>query len=148
MTTRADVIAEARRWMGTPFQHQGRTRGLGCDCRGLVGGVAVALGLVPPTWWADFDQRFGGYPTQPPPGMMARACDAFMVPTDDPQPGDVVIIAFASDPQHMGILADYAHGGLSLIHAIAYGSAGVREHRLSPTWRALVTRAYILPGVA
>ena len=53
MTTRLEVAAEARRWLATPFAHQGRTRGLGCDCGGLVGGVAVALGIVPPTWWRE-----------------------------------------------------------------------------------------------
>ncbi|MFZ1680734.1 MAG: peptidase P60, partial [Rhizobiaceae bacterium] len=30
------VVAEAERWIGTPYRHQGSTRGVGCDCLGLV----------------------------------------------------------------------------------------------------------------
>ena len=146
MTTRADVCTEARRWVGTPFAHQGRTRGLGCDCRGLVGGVAVALGLVGADWWDQFDLHFGGYPEQPPAGLMAKACDTFMQRTAVPEPGDVVVLAFHLDPQHMGIITPYPHGGLAIVHALHV--RGVREHRLAHTLAAKITQAYRLPGVA
>jgi hypothetical protein len=33
-------IAQARTWIGTPFHHQGRLKGVGCDCLGLIVGVA------------------------------------------------------------------------------------------------------------
>ena len=36
-----DVVKEARTWIGTPFVHQGRTKGLACDCLGLMIGVAA-----------------------------------------------------------------------------------------------------------
>jgi len=145
-TTRDAVIAEARAWIGTPFHHQGRTRGLGCDCRGLVGGVAVALGLVPPDWWtASFDPQFAGYPEQPPPGLLERACDSFMPRTDAPQPGDVVMVEFLRYPQHLGILAPYVHGGLSIVHSLRV--LGVREHRLAPGLNAQIVRAYRFPGI-
>jgi cell wall-associated NlpC family hydrolase len=146
-TTRDQVIAEARAWIATPFQHQGRTRGLGCDCRGLVGGVAVALGLVPPDWWIEsFDPHFGGYPEQPPPDLLTRACDSFMTRTDSPQPGDVVVVEFLRYPQHMGILTNYVHGGLAIVHSLRV--LGVREHRLAPGLNAQITQGYVLPGVA
>ena len=38
--TGQDVVAEARRWLGTPWRHQARLRGVGVDCGGLV--VCVA----------------------------------------------------------------------------------------------------------
>lgn len=142
---RAEVIAEARRWIDTPFSHQGRTRGLGCDCRGLVGGVAVSLGLVPDSWWAEFDAMFGGYPEQPPPGLMKRACSTFMQATEDPEPGDVVIMAFLTDAQHMGILTPYRYGGLALVHSL-HGK-GVREHRLAPSLASKIVQGFRLPGV-
>jgi hypothetical protein len=47
MTTRAQVATQARAWIGTPFAHQHRARGVGVDCVGLVIGVARELGLVP-----------------------------------------------------------------------------------------------------
>lgn len=148
MTTRASVAAEARRWLATPFSHQGRTLGIGCDCGGLVGGVAVALGIVPATWWRDvFDPQFGGYSRQPSHGTLQRVCESFMAQTDEPDVGDVLLMRFADEPQHLGIVCDYAHGGLSLVHALARAGKVV-EHRLAPVWRARVVRAYRMPGVA
>ena len=39
------VLTEARSWMGTPWHHQARLKGVGVDCIGLVVGVCSALGL-------------------------------------------------------------------------------------------------------
>ena len=38
-TPREAIVAAARGWIGTPYQHQGSLRGVGCDCLGLVRGV-------------------------------------------------------------------------------------------------------------
>lgn len=45
MHTSAHVIAAARGWLDTPFHHQGRLKGVGVDCIGLVVGVARELGV-------------------------------------------------------------------------------------------------------
>jgi hypothetical protein len=45
MTTAADFVAETRAWLGTPFHWQASRKGVGCDCKGLVWGVARALGM-------------------------------------------------------------------------------------------------------
>ena len=39
MPERSVIVAAARRWIGTPYHHQGSLRGAGCDCLGLVRGV-------------------------------------------------------------------------------------------------------------
>jgi hypothetical protein len=44
--TRADVIAAGREWIGTPFVHQGRVKGVGVDCVGLAIGIAEDLGIL------------------------------------------------------------------------------------------------------
>jgi NlpC/P60 family putative phage cell wall peptidase len=151
MTTRADVVAEARRWERTPWRHQARTRGVGTDCGGLVGGVAVALGLVPPDWWATtFDPRFGGYGRRPVNDTLRMVCRLFMDDIDPAgaRPGDVVLMRFHTEPQHLGIVADYRHGGLSLIHALSLPPARVAEHRLAPRWRDRVVDAFAYRGLA
>jgi len=33
------VVTAALGWLGTPYRHQGCTKGVGCDCLGLVRGV-------------------------------------------------------------------------------------------------------------
>lgn len=44
---RETVVAEARRWIGTPYHHAGRVRGAGVDCAMLPAEVYAACGLVP-----------------------------------------------------------------------------------------------------
>ena len=150
MTTRAEVVAEARRWVGTPFVHQGRVRGHGCDCGGLVGGIAVALGIVPADWWQIvFDPRFGGYGRQPANGVLEAVCESFMsaIDPDAAEPGDVLLMRFADEPQHLGIVADYRNGGLSIVHALSRVGSVV-EHRLGGLWTWRIVGAYRMPGVA
>lgn len=36
---KADVVASARSWIGTPYVHQASVKGAGCDCLGLIRGV-------------------------------------------------------------------------------------------------------------
>ncbi|MEM6579602.1 MAG: peptidase, partial [Pseudomonadota bacterium] len=48
-----DIVAEARRWIGTPYRHQASCLGAGCDCLGLLRGVWRAL--------------YGDEPEQAPP---------------------------------------------------------------------------------
>ena len=112
MATRADVCAVAREWIGTPFQHQQRMKGVAADCAGLLIGVARELRLVP----IDFDVR--AYAAVPDGTSLMGWCEACMQPVERAAlaPGDVVVVAFDMDPQHLGIVADYVHGGLSLIH--------------------------------
>ena len=45
MVTRNQIICEARKWIGTPFHRQASKRGEGCDCIGLLSGIARNLNL-------------------------------------------------------------------------------------------------------
>jgi NlpC/P60 family putative phage cell wall peptidase len=43
---RERVVAEARKWLGTPYHHRGRVLGHGCDCAQLVAASFAAAGLI------------------------------------------------------------------------------------------------------
>lgn len=139
--TRASIVAEARTWIGTPWVHQQRTKGVAVDCAGLVIGVSRSLGLVP----ADFD--VSGY-SRRPDGSLIALCEEHMRRIDQEamQPGDVLVMSIEKDPQHMGILGDYRHGGLSLIHA-ASKVGRVIETRLMFASNQKFRGAYALRGV-
>jgi len=145
MSTRAQVITEARTWVGTPYLHQARMKLVGVDCIGVVIGTARALGLVA----TDFD--ITGYSRQPD-GTLIEKAGRYMTRITQAamQPGDVVAIAFDGDPQHFGILVDYRHGGLAIVHA-SNNYAKVIETRLlfgtAPQSMKFVA-AYRLPGIA
>lgn len=126
------VINAARAYIGTPFRHQGRVKGLGVDCVGLVAGVATDLGLT------VLDRT--GYGRQPYRGELEAALDEQPMLArvfGEPEPGDVLVMGFAGPPQHVGILTDNG----TMIHA--WESAGkVTEHTFSGSWRSRVRRVY------
>jgi cell wall-associated NlpC family hydrolase len=147
-TTRAAVVAAARSWIGTPFLHQGRAKGLGCDCGGHVGCVAVESGCADAEWWRhEFDPLFSGYGPHPVGDRLRAICARFMTAIEVARPGDVLLMHFGSgEPQHLGIAADYRHGGLSVVHALSVVGR-VLEHRLAPPWSGRIVAAFALPGV-
>jgi NlpC/P60 family putative phage cell wall peptidase len=90
MVSRADIIAEARSWAGTPYRHQAAVKGIGCDCLGLVRGVWRAIygsePETPPPYSRDWAEAMGRE-------TLAEAAGRHMVPVrvDDARPGDVLI---------------------------------------------------------
>lgn len=148
MVTRADIVAEARQWIGTRYQHQGRSKQVATDCGGLVYGVGFALGLLPDVRDIPQAKMFAGYARQAANGSLLRACQSLLLPASTPhQAGDVVLMQFTGEPQHVGIFGDYRTGsGLSIIHAYA-PLRRVVEHRLDDTWRARIVAAWRFPGV-
>jgi cell wall-associated NlpC family hydrolase len=132
MTTRADVIAEARRWIGVRWHHQGRSRA-GIDCVGLVINVGHALGL------SAFD--IADYARQPDPAMMRALLAEHMDPITEPEPGDVVLMRFEREPQHVAVLTDSG-----IIHAYAQARKVV-EHRLDSIWKSRIVGAYRYKGL-
>ena len=142
--TRADVLRVARSFLGTPFHHRGRSPGVGMDCAGLLICTARALGLVAP----DFDVP--EY-RRAPDGTLIDWCERYMkrIEREAMRPGDAVALVVDADPQHLGILGDYRHGGLSIIHAASRrdGSGSVIETRLMFSRALRFVAAYALPGV-
>jgi len=131
------IVAAARAWIGTPFVHQGRTR-YGVDCAGLVICVGKELGELPTDWDVN------GYGRQPD-GSMFKHCAKMLVPSQI-KVGAVAMMQFTEEPQHLGIIAPYRHGGMSIIHALQ-SSGKVVEHRLDNNWRARIKQCFAFPGM-
>lgn len=148
---RISIVAEARRWLGTPFHHQASLRGAGCDCAGLVRGVGEACGLLDLS--AEQWAAFARYGRQPHPGRMRAALERFLVPVaiDAVEVGDVAWMEWRADlPMHLGILGQ-ASGGpgtwrLTLIHALS-DFEEVVEHGFTQEWRGRVTSWWRFPGL-
>jgi NlpC/P60 family putative phage cell wall peptidase len=137
MISRTEVIAEARRWIGTPYQHQARCLGAGVDCGGLVLEVARALDV--------FHAEYSDYGQLPHKGLIRALCDRHLERIDEAEPGCVLLIAFLPGPgqeQHLAIMTDTG----TIVHAYANVGACV-EHRYSKAWQARVRQFYRYPGV-
>lgn len=133
------VLTAARACINTPFRHQGRLPGRALDCAGLVVQVAQAIG-------AEYlDQS--GYSRSPQNGLLEDAldrqpCMERIRQTGTRQPGDILLMRFAGDPQHLAIDA-----GQTIIHA--YAQAGkVCEHAMSDDWVHRIVRVYRFKGGA
>lgn len=138
MSTRADIVAAARAYLGTPFHHEGRVKGEGLDCVGLVIAVAHELNL------SSFDIQ--GYARQPDPGMFRALLRAHMDEIGYPalRPGDVLSFAFIHE-QHLAIVSTLEP--LTIIHC--WEKAGAcAEHAVDGRWLARLRGCWRYRGVA
>jgi len=123
---RAALVAEAIEWLGTPWKHHAAVKGVGCDCVGLVVGVARAVGLRVPE-----EQAWRGYRRVPDGRTLVALLAAHLrrVASGAELPGDVALFRIDTAPQHLGLLG---HDGL-IVHALA-PARRVVAHRLDETW--------------
>ena len=133
-----EIIRAARGLIGTPFVHQGRLPGRALDCAGLVVAVAQAIGVE------YVDQT--GYSRSPSGGLLESALDdqpgITRIAPDIRAPGDILLMRFSGDPQHLAILA-----GNTIIHA--YEAPGlVCEHDLTDLWVRRIVRVYRFKDLA
>lgn len=130
--TPESIIAAARECIGTRFHHQGRVLGVGMDCAGVLVHILDRHGL-PYT-----DER--GYPRYPYHGLMQKILDGQpslrKIPRRDIATGDVLLMRYRSEPQHVAIYA-----GRTIIHGSSEHGRCV-EHTLDPSARFRVTAAY------
>lgn len=145
--TRDQIIAEARTWDRVPFLH-GHYHKSGCDCLGLLRGVAIALGIDASNGNPKLKHLIG-YGRQPDPAKMREGLSIFLdeIPLVEAREGDIVWMRMeqnvAADPQHLGILMP---GGY-IIHALEREKRVV-HHRLDRRWRDRFVSAWRFPGVA
>jgi len=140
--TRTAIVAEARSWIGTRYQHQASVKGVGCDCLGLVRGVwRGCIGdepEAPPPYAPDWAEATG---TE----SLAEAALRHLLPVaiDDFSEGDVLLFRWRGGcvAKHVAIVASDA----TMIHA--HDGASVCEVVIAPWWRRHLAYAFRFPGV-
>lgn len=139
---RDDVVAAARRWIGTPYHHQASLCGVGADCLGLVRGV-----------WRDVY----GYEAEIPPAYSRDWAEASGIETmlagarrhlneicrHEIAAGDVLVFRLRDGvvAKHAAIVASSA----SMIHAMEGGPAC--EVAMTPWWRRRIAAAFRFPAL-
>lgn len=140
--TVAAIVAEARLWLGTPYQHQASCRGFGCDCLGLVRGVwRGVIGAEPetvPPYTSDWAEA-GGLESLKDAGMRHFV----PIAPASRQGGDVLLFRLRDQvpAKHLAIMVD----GTSMIHA--HDGACVAQVPLSPWWQRRLAYVFRFPGV-
>lgn len=137
MYARDAIVAEARRWIGTPYHHQASLIGVGADCLGLVRGVWRGLNgsetEAPPAYSRDWAEASGVETL-----LLAAGRHLMPVAGAEGLPGDVVVFRFRAGlpAKHIGILATPA----SFVHAMEGGAAC--EIALAPWWRRRIAGVF------
>ncbi len=133
--TRQQIIDQARTWLNTPFKHQGRLKGVGVDCVGLVMGVANELDI--------YRYEYKTYHHSPNPEMMAQQLSLNLdeIVIQDAKVGDILWFRVMHHPRHLAIQTD-----LGIIHAFA-PARKVVEIPLDIGWVQLLHKVYRYRGV-
>ena len=139
---REDIVAAARRWIGTPYRHQASVVGAGADCLGLVRGVwREVIGAEPerpPGYTPEWAEALGQETL-----LEAARRHMHEIAIGESRAGDVLLfrMALGAPAKHVGILSAPDR----IIHA--YWGRSVCETRLVPWWRRRIAAAFSFPGI-
>ena len=130
------LLTEARSWLDTPYHHQGRLKGVGVDCIGLIIGVAHALNL------SEFDTH--DYARIPNANMLESLLAEHMhsIAIRDQMPGDIGLFTFDREPQHVAFFTE-----IGILHSYAHVNKCV-EHGFNAPWPKRLVAVFRLKGVA
>ena len=121
---RARVVAEARRWLGTPYHAAADVHGAGVDCGMLIVRVFVDSGLV-----GSFDPR-----PYPPDWHLHRADEKYLgfifdhcreIDLRRVAPGDIVVFRYGRCHAHGAIVT--TTDPLTVVHAFSPARAVLEE---------------------
>jgi len=141
MSINTTVLTLAEGWIGTPYRHQASTKGVGCDCLGLIRGLWRELyGEEPeqtPAYAPDWAERSGQDRLLDAAGRHFLSLASFA----EAMPGDLLLFRFRAHyaAKHVGLLGDEGQ----FIHA--YEQAGVVRSALVPAWRRRIAGVFRFP---
>ncbi|WP_338847894.1 NlpC/P60 family protein [Massilia sp. W12] len=107
------AVAEARRWLGTPYHHAGKVHGAGVDCVMLLVQAYQAAGVLQ----QDYDPR-----PYAKDWHLHRGEELYLLglsdkayPINQPEAGDIALFKFGRTASHAGIVSTWP----CIIHAWA-----------------------------
>ncbi len=133
---RAEVIKAARGLIGTPWKHQGRSKG-GIDCAGVLVFAFKAAGFDP----LDAE-GYGRLPYRSKLEEVLRSNLGAPIPREQMRAGDIAVMKWGrAELSHVGLVSEYPYGGFALIHAYIRNRK-VIEHRIDAEWLSRITEVY------
>lgn len=147
-TTGLLVVAEARRWLGTPYMHQASCQGAGADCLGLIRGIWRRLyGNEPckiPAYSPDWAEAGAGE-------ALYEAARTWMIEKKPPTAneaaaGDVILFRMRDGgaARHLGIQSVTGRDA-RFIHA--FSGHAVSESALTLPWARRIAARFSFPPI-
>ena len=104
------VIAEARRWIGTPWRHNARIHGAGVDCLQLLVAVFSAVGLIEAVDTGSYPKDWHLHKNEP---RFLSGLLRYAEKIENPEPACIVMFNFGRHAAHGAIYT----GNNNIIHA-------------------------------
>jgi hypothetical protein len=129
---RQEVIREALTWMGTPFMHEARVKGVGCDCGRFLIAIYSSLGhmenyepyRVPVAW--HLHSEAPGFD----PEMYIRQIKRFAREIEGPPaPGDIAMFWWGKAYSHSGIVIEWPN---KMIHCFFIAGVQLVDAQIDP----------------
>ena len=139
----AQVVVEARSWIGTPYVHQASCKGAGTDCLGLVRGIWRHLYYREPEAIPAYSRDWSE-----PQGLevLWSAAARHLVPKalEKASSGDVVLFRMRDRgvAKHLGIMTET---GSSPAFVHAYSGHAVVESAMSTPWQRRIVARFEFP---
>ncbi len=121
MNAREIAIKEARDWLGTPWQHHQKTKGVAVDCVGLLMAAADAAGVG----FGDVEN----YYRSPNGDALLNKFQGLYKQVNTRYLGCIVLFRFAGVPHHVGLMTSND----TFIHA-SFSDRCVVEQTFDPFW--------------
>lgn len=147
--TREQIVAAGRKYLGTPFKHQGRLMGQGCDCVGIPLMIAGDLKLVDKSGIPLNGDCFHTYSAQPVGNYVHDMCMEHLVykPVREMLPGDFLSMKVVTAACHVALVTEDDKGRVCILHAYSGGPGKVVEHLLDEKWRRRIVGCFKFPEV-
>lgn len=147
MITGTQIAEAARKYVGSPLQHQGRLSSL--DCIGLVLAVAETFKLRDRAGALILRRDYLHYSMQQTGTLLEEECAKRLIELPAAGFGELrtgtVVTLRVVQLCHGGIISEVM-GAPGLIHAHA-SAKKVAEHRIDDAWLRRITGAFRFPGV-
>ncbi len=104
------IVAEAIDWLGTPYHHSGKLKGVGVDCGQLLIGVYAGAGIIDDINTGDYARDWHFHRSDE---QYLKWVLGYATKTETPQAGDIALFKFGRCISHGAIVVDMP----TLIHA-------------------------------
>jgi hypothetical protein len=135
---RNKIIDEARTFLGTRWQHIGRSKEHGVDCVGLISCVLQNL---------DFEVNdLLNYTHMPDFKILQKKLldNAFLIDFKDIKKGDILTFKFEKTTTHVGFISEIKESQIYIIHAYSLYPRKVVEHIIDKRWINQISGCYRL----
>lgn len=125
---RLRVADAARSWLGTPYRHHGRIKGVGVDCAQLLAAVGEEAGLTPPVDLGNYPRLHHMSHSEERFLEWLQALGAHQI--ERPGLGDMGVWKFGLAHSHGGIVVEVGDDPL-IVHSYIRAARGVTLTRAS-----------------